>query len=411
MICTRSAPRFYILATLLAFLSIATLKGQVALKNANVVDVENGTILINQTILVNNKTIERVSSDDNIPSDYEQIDLEGRYVLPGLIDAHTHISSIDAATRALESGVTTARSASVPSYQDVVIREMVKKGQLAGPEILAAGVFVTPDLGESILADSRLGELIDGVTSDEALRKIVNINADRGVDVIKTRGTERAGLPETDPRKQTYTQRQLTIIVEEATKRGIPVMAHAHGDEGAFAAVQAGVISIEHGTYLSERTLQLMKAKGTYLVPTYTTVVDLAEPGGDYDNPILTFRGKHMLPALQKAVSRAHQLAIPIVTGADTRYGPNSITRVSTEIENFVKLGMLPVEALRSATTLAAKLLGIDDRTGIIKTGMEADLIVIQGNPLEDILSIHDVLMVMSNGTVALKRLPFDIEE
>ncbi len=215
-------------------------------------------------------------------------------------------------------------------------REMVRKGQLAGPEILAAGVFVTPDLGESILADSRLGELIEGVESEEVLRKIVNINADRGANVIKTRGTERAGLPDTDPRKQTYTEKQLSIIVDEATKRGIPVMAHAHGDEGAYAAVKAGVVSIEHGTYLSMRTLQLMKEKGTYLVPTYTTVVDLAEPGGDYDNPILTFRGKHMLPALEQAVQNARKIGVKIVTGADTRYGPESITRISTEIENLV---------------------------------------------------------------------------
>ena len=382
-----------------------------ALTNANILDIDKGAILNNQVLLTSNGKIENLGSDLEIPSGYEKIDLGGRYVLPGLIDAHTHISSIDAATRALNSGVTTARSASTSAYQDVAIRDMVLKGQLAGPEILAAGVFVTPQLGESILADSRLGELIGGVTSEDALRKLVNINADHGVNVIKTRGTERAGLPNTDPRKQTYTEAQLTIIVDQATKRGIPVMAHAHGDEGAYAAVKAGVKSIEHGTYLSIRTLELMKQKGTYMVPTYTTVVDLSEPGGDYDNPILTFRGKHMLPALQEAVRNARRLGVKIVTGADTGYGPESITRISTEIENFVKIGMEPIEALRSATTTAAELLAVNDRTGKLKAGMEADLIVIQNNPLNDILSIHDVLMVMSNGQMALQRLPFAIED
>ena len=181
------------------------------------------------------------------------------YLLPGFVDAHTHIRSLDAANRALESGVTTARSASTPNFQDVSIREMVNSGKLIGPDMVAAGVFVTPDLGETILADTRLKNLYGGVQTDDELRKVVQVNADRGVDFIKTRGTERAGLPQTDPRKQTYTESQLKIIVEEARKFNIPVMAHAHGDEGGYAAVKAGVKSIEHGTYLTERTLKLMK--------------------------------------------------------------------------------------------------------------------------------------------------------
>ncbi len=396
----------------LAILTTTQIQAQnFALTNANVLDIDAGKILANQTVLTSGGKIDKIGSNLSIPGGFEEVDLEGRYVLPGLIDAHTHISSIDAATRALNSGVTTARSASTSAYQDVTLRDMVLKGQLAGPEILAAGVFVTPQLGETVLADSRLGELMGGVESEEALRKLVNINADRGANVIKTRGTERAGLPNTDPRKQTYTEKQLSVIVDQASKRGIPVMAHAHGDEGAYAAVSAGVRSIEHGTYLSVRTLKLMKEKGTYLVPTYTTVVDLTEPGGDYDNPILTFRGKHMLPALQEAFKNARQMGIKIATGGDTGYGPESISRISTEIENFVKLGMTPIEALRCATTVGAELLGIENRTGKLAQGLEADLIVIQNNPLESILSIHDVLMVMSNGTLALQRLPFNLEE
>ena len=381
------------------------------LQNVNVVEVESGQILSNQSLLISNgKIIQIASSPARTSADYTSIDLEGKYVIPGFIDAHTHISSVDAAIRAMESGVTTARSASTPAYQDVSLRDMVLMGQLAGPEILAAGVFVTPDLGESILADPRLGEFIHGVTSEEALRRVVQINADRGVDVIKTRGTERAGLPNTDPRKQTYTEEQISFIVDEARKFQLPVMAHAHGDEGAYAAVKAGVISIEHGTYLSDRTLRLMKDKGTYLVPTYTTVVDLVEPGGDYDNPILTFRGKHMLPSLQKVVKKALELGVKIAAGADTRYGPQSITRISTELENFVQLGMTPQDALRAGTVNGAELLGIKDRTGTLKEGMEADLLVIQGNPLEDIGFVHDVLMVMSNGQIVMKRIPFGID-
>lgn len=236
---------------------------------------------------------------------------------------------------------------------------------------------------------------------------LVRINADRGVDFIKTRGTERAGLPNTDPRKQTYTQEQLAVIVDEANKHNIPVMAHAHGDEGGYAAVAAGVRSIEHGTYLSEKTLKLMKQKGTYLVPTFTTVVDLTEPGGDYDNPVLFIRGQHMLSALEKTVKRAYEMEIKIVTGADTGYGPNSVTRVGMEIANFVKLGMKPMDAIRSATSVGAELLQISDRTGTVTVGKEADLVVVPDNPLEDIRSVQDVVLVISNGVIAMNRLPF----
>ena len=239
---------------------------------------------------------------------------------------------------------------------------------------------------------------------------VVRVNVDRGVNFIKTRGTERAGLPQTDPRKQTYSEAQLKIIVNEANKFNIPVMAHAHGDEGGYAAVIAGARSIEHGTYLSEKTLKLMKKMGTFLVPTFSTVVDLTQPGGDYDNPVLMIRGQHMLPSLENTVKMAYNMGIKIVTGADTGYGPNSTTRVGMEITNFVSLGMEPMDAIRSATIIGAELLGISDRTGIIKAGKEADLVLVTQNPLIDIRTIQDVVFVMSNGQIGVNRLPFEKE-
>jgi imidazolonepropionase-like amidohydrolase len=375
--------------------------------NANLIDGYSPKLQSNMTVLVSNGNIVSIKKQGKVSANYQIIDLNGMVLLPGFIDAHTHIRSLDAARRAMESGVTTARSASTPNYQDVAIREMVKASQFIGPDIVAAGVFVTPNLGETILADPRLGALKDGIHSENALRTIVRVNADHGVDFIKTRGTERAGLPHTDPRKQTYTEAQLKIIVDEAKKYDIPVMAHAHGDEGGYAAIKAGVRSIEHGTYLSEKSLKLMKKMGTYLVPTFTTVVDLTEPGGDYDNPILFIRGQHMLPALENTVTMAYDLGIKIVTGADTGYGPNSTTRVGMEITNFVRLGMKPMDAIQSATIVGAELLQISNKTGTVEVGKEADLIVITKNPLEDIRTIQDVVFVMSNGQIGLNRLPF----
>ena len=380
----------------------------VVLRHANLADGARGAIATNAAIVIRNGQIAQIENEPfSPPAGATVIDIAGRYVVPGLIDAHTHIATLANARRALESGVTTIRSASTNNYQDVSLRELVKQGVVAGPDVIAAGVFVTPDLGETMLADAKLGAYANGVTSEAALRGVVRVNLEHKVDVIKTRGTERAGLPNTDPRKQSFSEQQLAWIVDEATKGGVPVMAHAHGDEGAYAAVKAGVKSIEHGTYLSDSTLALMKQRGTFLVPTYITVVDLTRVGGDYDDPILTLRGAHMLPRLGETVQRAHRMGVKIVTGADTQYGPESLSRISGEVMHLVELGLTPVEALRSATTVAADLLGIGGRTGAIQTGFEADLIVVEKNPLQDVRALADVLVVISNGRVALNRLPF----
>jgi len=377
-----------------------------ALVNGNVLDVRTGDIAATATVVLRDGKIISIGPGP-APAGAEVIDLESRYVLPGLFDAHTHLDDLDRARRALQSGVTTARSASVGSYRDVVIGQMSKAGYIAGPDYLGAGVFVTPYIEDAVLASPSLMRLPVPIQSEEDLRALVRINVENGARVIKTRGTERAGRPDTDPREQVYTEAQLRAVVEEATRLGVFVLCHAHGDEGARAAVKAGVRSIEHGTYLSDETLRLMKERGTYFVPTYTTMIDLLEPGGDYDDPVVKFRGLHMLPRIEDTFRRARALGIPIVTGADSSYGPESISRVSTEIVNYVKLGMSPLEAIQSGTLRAAELFGLEKETGALEPGLEADLIVIEKNPLEDIRVIQDILLVISNGRVGLKRLPF----
>jgi imidazolonepropionase-like amidohydrolase len=378
------------------------------LARARVLDPVRGARPGLAQVVVRGRLIERIdSAGAAAPAGARVVDVGGRWVLPGLIDAHTHIATLAAARRALASGVTTVRSAGTPAFQDVALRDLVRAGALAGPDVVAAGVFVTPDLGETLLADARLAPLAGGVRTPAELRAVVRVNLARGVDVIKTRGTERAGLPDTDPRKQTYTEAQLRAVVEEAATRGVPVEVHAHGDEGARAAVLAGARSIEHGTYLSDSTLRLMRARGTWLVPTYSTVQDLTTPGGDYDDPVLELRGRHMLPRLGETVRRARALGVRVATGADTDYGPGSTTRIAHEVEAFVRLGYPPAEALRAATSDAAALLGVDGRTGRLEPGREADLIVVESNPLDDVRALQDVLLVVSNGRVAVTRLPF----
>ena len=382
-----------------------------AFVNVNVFNGTDNKILTSSIIFVKAGKIEKIGkAGDSIAKDYEVIDCQNNYAIPGMMDVHTHIDNMESAKRALLSGVTTFRTAGVSAYQDVSLRELARSGRVAGPDVIPAGVFVTPSPGETILADPRLGNLITGANTDEELRQLVNVNIDRGAEVIKTRGTERAGIPETDPRQQSYTQKQLKVIIDEAAKRNVPVMVHAHGDEGARAAVQAGARSIEHGTFLSEETLQLMKQKGAFLVPTYITLEDLTKPGGDYNGAVLELRGRFMMPMAEKVFKKAHALGVKIATGADNNYTSNSTSRISLECEHYVRMGMSNFEAIQAATVVSAELLGIQDKTGRIQAGFEADLVIVPGNPLEDIRSLQDALIVMSNGHLALKRLPFGKE-
>lgn len=380
----------------------------IAIVHINLLNGSEEKIETQAIVFINGRTIERIGRiGDVIDKKYLVIDGLGHYLLPGLIDCHTHIDNLAAAQRALHSGVTTFRTAGVSAYQDVSIGKMSESGKIPGPDVVPAGMFVTPNPGETVLGDVRLGELYNNIQTDEELRKAVNINIDRGARVIKTRATERAGLAETDPRKQVYTEQQLRVVVQEAAKRGVPVMVHAHGDEGARAAVQAGARSIEHGTFLSEETLRLMREKGTFLVLTYITLEDLTKPGGDYEGAVLELRGRYMMPIAENVFKKALQLGVKIATGADNDYTMNSTSRVALECEHFVKMGMTPFQAIQSATTVSADLLMIDKKTGRIAPGFEADLILVPGNPLIDIRNLQDPLMVISNGQIALKRIPF----
>lgn len=385
----------------------ATLIEPLALVNARVVNVRDGRVTPNVTLVLRNGRIESIGSSA-APSGVRSLDLNGRYVLPGLIDAHTHAADFASFRRALESGVTTARSAGVSNYADVGYRQLVQGGVMAGPDVVTAGYHVRPHIAqEAFLSDPSYADLMSGVTTIEKMRRAVRMNLSHGVDWIKILATERAGTSDTDPRKQVYTEDEIRAIVQEAATRNVPVEAHAHGDEGAMAAVKAGVRSIEHGTYLSDATLQLMKDRGTYLDPTYTTVIDLSDAGGDYDVPALRIRGEHMLPRLRRMVVDANRIGVKIVTGSDTGYGPNSLTRIGQEIAHFVEMGFTPLKAIQSATLVNAELLRLEKSIGAVEAGYEADLIAVEKNPLDHITTLQDPLLVISNGRVGLDRLDF----
>ncbi len=408
--------RRFLSSSLLVLLSSAILLAQrpapaadaLALTDASVVNVRTGEITRGTTVILRGGRIESVGAA--APAGARSIDLRGRFVVPGLIDAHVHIASLPQMRAALESGVTTVRSAGVSHFADVGLRELVKNGAIAGPDMIAAGYHVRPGVAPEMYMDfPELGDLLraGGVSNADAIRRAVRANLSRGVDWIKTLASERAGTPDTDPRKQVYSQEELRILVTEAQAKNIPVMAHAHGAEGADAAVRAGVRSIEHGTYLTEETLQLMAKQGTFFDPTVDIVNDLTEPGGDYDNAALKRRGEMMRPILRAAVARAAKLGVKIVAGSDTGYGPNSIARVSREAGELVAAGLTPLQALQSATIVNAEMLRLEKSIGAIEAGFEADVLVVDGNPLDNIRTLLDPLLVVSNGRIGLDRLSF----
>lgn len=400
--------RVPMLALAASALAVSSISGQdLVLRNANVVDVVTGDIAPEATVVVRAGIIASIDADGGEgPAGIRTIDLAGRYVAPGLMDGHVHVESDADARRALFSGVTTMRSMGASHYVDVGMRELQRAGFATTPEYLAAGYHIRPQMAEGFFQDHpELGGLDGGaVTGADAVRSVTRALLSMGVDFVKTNATERAGLPDTDPRKQLFDDVELGVMVEEARRAGIGVSAHAHGDAGGRAAVAAGVRSIEHGTYLSETTLRMMADRGTYLVPTIAIVRDLTIPGGDYDNAVLNIRGRHMLPRVQEMAGMAHDLGVKIVAATDTGYGPNSTTTLAHELLELVEIGMSPLEALRAATTTAAELFGLDTRAGRLEEGYEADLIVLERNPLEDIGVVQDVLMVVSDGAVIVQR-------
>jgi imidazolonepropionase-like amidohydrolase len=375
--------------------------------NANVVNVRNGEILRSVTVVVRDGKILSVG-DDGPPRGAEVVDMMGRYITPGLFEGHFHGGNVGAAQRALVSGVTTAKGASVGGYTDVALRDMVKAGLLVGPDILAAGVYVTPELGDTnaVLADPRLQKYANKVLhGEQALRDVVSINADRGVDWIKTRASglsSRTGGP--DALTMVYGESELGAIMDEAAKHDIPVSCHAHGIEVVIAGIEAGCTSIEHASYINDEGLRLMKERGTLWIPTYISVTGFMLPHDDYNSTIARQRYPHIDENLRRMIRRGHEMGITILTAVDSGYGPESVYRVSGEINAFIDFGMTPLEALQAGTVKSAKAYGLGEQTGAIEAGLEADLLVFDRDPLLQPSVLSNPLMVMSNGRIGLNR-------
>jgi imidazolonepropionase-like amidohydrolase len=339
-----------------------------------------------------------------------RIDLKGRYLLPGLIDAHAHIESPAAAQRALQSGVTTARVLGDMHSQALGTRDLIRLGHVPGPELLVSPGHIRPKPGLAFfMAYPQFGDAMGGeLRGPDRIAEATRAFIAKGADVIKVGASERAGLPDTDPRKLELTEDEMRAAVNEAAKKGLFVAAHAHARDGIANAVRAGVRSIEHGTWVDEGTLAEMKRRGTYFVPTLAVMSPLAEPRGHSDDDItLQLRTPYMFTPLKAAVRRAHALGVQIAASTDGTYNDRDDTgrvRVAHEIALYRELvGMTPLESITAATQNGARVLGIESRTGTIRVGLEADLVVYEGDPLASSEMLFEPRLVVSDGRIAVE--------
>ncbi len=339
-----------------------------------------------------------------------RIDLHGRHLVPGLIDAHAHIESPDAALRALKSGVTTARVLGDTYLQAMGTRDLISLGHVPGPELLVSPGHIRPKPGLAFfMVYPQFGDAIGGeLRGPDRIAEAARAFIAQGADVIKIGASERAGLVDTDPRKPELTEDEMRAAVGEAASKGLFVAAHAHAREGVANAVRAGVRSIEHGTWVDDATLSEMKRRETFFVPTLAVMSPLGDPkGNSADDVALQLRTQSMMGPLRAAVKKARDLGIVIAAATDGSYADGDDTgriRVAHEIAMFREhAGMSPLESIAAATRNGARVLGIDSRTGTIRPGLEADLVVFDGDPLNDDRALLDPRLVVSDGRIVVE--------
>lgn len=404
---------FRAVAVLTLSLAMAVASAQdLELVNATLVDGTGAEPRTGVTVSVRGGKISAIAdrAPDTAPG-VRRIDLGGRYLMPGLIDAHAHIESPAAALRALKSGVTTARVLGDNYLQAIYTRDLVKLGHVPGPEMRVSPGHIRPKPGMAFfMVYPEFADVIDGeLRGPDRIAAATRALMAEGADVIKVGASERAGLAQTDPRRPELTEDEMRAAVTEAAKKGLYVAAHSHAREGCANAVRAGVRSIEHGTWVDDETLAEMKRRGTFFVPTLAAMSPLADPRGDSaDDLTLRLRTQSMMGPLRAAVRKAHAMGVPIVASTDGSYAEDEIgrMRVAHDIALMREFGGLtPLESITAATLNGARVMGIESRTGTIRVGLEADLVAYDGNPLEDATMLFEPRLIVSDGNIAVEGL------
>jgi imidazolonepropionase-like amidohydrolase len=420
--------RTTIVTLLLAALG-GTASAQTVIHAGRLIDGVSPTVRERVTIVIKDDRIVSVEDGFVRPAGATIIDLANRTVLPGLIDAHTHITSegtgnsivrsvTETATddavrstvyarRTLEAGFTAIRNVGAGGGADISLRKAIDEGLVVGPRIWTAREGLSPtgghgDGGNGLRPDiSELGQwrsgIVDGV--DAAIRAVREQHK-FGADLIKIVATGGVLSLNDSISGQAFSEAELKAIVETAHLVGIKVAAHAHSKTGMEAAIKAGVDSIEHGTYLDDETIRLLKQHGTYLVPTVIagkTVAEMARNPGHF-HPTVQAKALAVGPQMSEMLRRARAGGVKIAFGTDS--GVSAHGENAREFVYMVEAGFTPMDAILAATREAAALLGASDRIGSLQAGRFADVIAVAGNPLADITELQRVVFVMKGGQV-----------
>ena len=388
----------------------------------HLLDVKTGKTMDNVTVTIANGRIASISQGSTGSADGNVINLPNATLLPGMIDAHTHLTfdpnfgyqelgvsipkeALVGAKNAritLEAGFTTVRNVGASGYADIALRDAINEGMIPGPHIIASGpaLSITGGHCDQNLLPYEWHASSDGAADgvehvQHKVREIIKY----GADVIKVCATGGVLSKGDDPRASQYSLEELKAIVTDAHRLGRKVAAHAHGAQGILWATEAGVDSIEHGSYIDDEGIKLMKEKGTYLVPTQYLADWMRENAVRIGlPPMYSEKMKSVTAVSRQNVAKAIKAGVKIAFGTDAAVYPHGLN--AHEFAVYVQMGMTPLEAIQSATVNAADLLGWSDRIGSLEPGKFADMVAVNGDPLKDVTLLENPVFVMKGGTV-----------
>jgi len=409
------------------------------LKAARLFDGRSNSLVAPGLVVVTGGKITAVGPDVTIPSGAQVIDFGDATILPGFIDAHTHLTfpysedykqarldtlqktigerALDSAVNArvtLMAGFTTVRDVGSSDYLDVGLRNGIRNGDVPGPRMLVTVHALGATGGHCDHTDGyregifghEAGPLEGVIDGPDQARYAVRLDHKYGADMIKVCASGGVLSPTDDVDTPQLTQEELNAIVDEAHALRRKTAAHCHGAEAAKRAIRAGIDSIEHGTFLDDEALDMMRQRGTYLVPTLMAIQGLQEQfdKGVYVPPAIAAKARAAMAAIHSTFQRAMAKGVKIGLGTDAGVYPHG--RNAEEFHQMVDLGMKPIDALKAGTSADADLLGLADKIGTLEAGKVADVVAVPGDPTQNIRQTEHVLFVMKEGVIYRNDIP-----